>query len=152
MNFDTIDAALNALMEDFKYAYASNLIQSGHTATGNLALNQRHHFVFDGRYYRIYLELEPYWKYLENGTKPHFPPVDKIAEWIRIKPVLPRPNSKTGKIPTQKQLAFLIARSISVKGTRPTHTLQQTMDEFQLRNKVKKIFIDSIKKQVIDNQ
>ena len=151
MNFENIDAALDSLMNEFQNAYASNLIDTNHTATGNLALNQKHYFVFDGRYYRIYLQLEDYWKYLEYGTKPHFPPVDKIAEWIRIKPVLPRPNAK-GKLPTQNQLAFLIARSISVKGTKPTHTLQQTINEFQLSKKVKKLFIDAVKKQLVDDK
>ena len=151
MNFESIDAALDSLMNEFQNAYASKLKATNHTASGNLANTQQHHFVFDGRYYKIYLSLEDYWKYLENGTKPHFPPVEKIAEWIRIKPVLPRPNAK-GKLPTQKQLAFLIARSISIKGTKPTHTLQQTIDEFQLRNKVKKLFIESIKKQAVDNK
>ena len=151
MNFENIDAALNSLMDEFQNAYASKLKATNHTATGDLAMNQKHYFVFDGRYYKVYLQLEDYWKYLEYGTKPHFPPVEKIAEWIRIKPVLPRPNAK-GKLPTQKQLAFLIARSISVKGTKPTHTLQQTINEFQLRNKVKKLFMDAIKKQLVDNQ
>ena len=151
MNFENIDAALNALIDEFQYAYASKLIDTNHTATGNLALNQKHYFVFDGRYYRVYLQLEDYWKYLEYGTKPHFPPVEKIAEWIRIKPVLPRPNAK-GKLPTQKQLAFLIARSISKKGTKPTNTLQQTIDEFQLSKKVKKLFMDAVKKQLVDDK
>ena len=151
MNFDTLDAALDSLINEFQYAYASKLQETNHYASGNLAMNQNHHFVFDGRYYRIYLSLEDYWKYLEYGTKPHFPPVEKIAEWIRIKPVLPRPNAK-GKLPTQKQLAFLIARSISIKGTKPTHTLQQTIDDFQLSKKVKKLFIESIKKQAFDSK
>ena len=151
MNFDTIDTALDSLMNEFQNAYASKLKATNHIASGNLANTQQHYFVFDRRYYKIYLRLEDYWKYLENGTKPHFPPVEKIAEWIRIKPVLPRPNAK-GKLPTQKQLAFMIARSISIKGTKPTHTLQQTIDEFQLRNKVKKLFIDAVKKQLVDTQ
>ena len=151
MNFEDIDTALDSLMNEFQSAYASKLQETNHYASGNLAMNQNHHFVFDGRYYRIYLSLEDYWKYLEYGTKPHFPPVEKIAEWIRIKPVLPRPNAK-GKLPTQKQLAFLIARSISIKGTKPTHTLQQTIDDFQLSKKVKKLFIESIKKQAFDSK
>lgn len=151
MNFDSIDDALNSLMDEFQYAYASKLQETNHYASGNLALNQKHHFVFDGRYYRVYLELEDYWKYLEYGTKPHFPPIEKIAEWIRIKPVLPRPNAK-GKLPTQNQLAFLIARSISKKGTKPTHTLQQTINEFQLSKKVKQVIVDVLKSKIVENQ
>ena len=70
MNFDSIDEALNSLMNEFQNAYALKLKDTNHYASGNLAMNQKHHFVFDGRYYRIYLSLEDYWKYLENGTKP----------------------------------------------------------------------------------
>lgn len=75
----------------------------------------------------VELHLEDYWKYLEYGTKPHWPPVDAIRDWIKIKPVLPRPD-KNGKLPTEKQLAFLIGRKISREGTEPYMLYNQTMD------------------------
>lgn len=76
----------------------------------------------------VELHLEDYWKYLEYGTKPHWPPVDAIKEWIKIKPVLPRPD-KNGKLPTEKQLAFLIGRKISREGTQPYMLYNQTLDD-----------------------
>lgn len=48
--------------------------------------------------------------------------------WIKIKPVLPRPD-KNGKLPTQQQLAFLIARKISREGTPAYMNYNQTIDE-----------------------
>ena len=74
----------------------------------------------------VELHLEDYWKYLEYGTQPHWPPVDKIKEWITIKPVLPR--AENGKLPTQDQLAFLIGRKINQEGTPAYNYLNMTID------------------------
>ena len=49
-------------------------------------------------------------------------------KWIEVKPVIPRPGAN-GRIPTPKQLAFLIGRKISQEGTTGTHDLAQTMEE-----------------------
>ena len=64
MNFDTIDEALNSLMDEFQYAYASKLIDTNHTASGNLALNQKHYFVSD---YAKNGELFDYILYIKKG-------------------------------------------------------------------------------------
>lgn len=135
MDFRTIDK----IVEDFKYAYMSKIVDSGHNASSQLATTQKHLLKWDGRYFTVTLKLEEYWKYLEYGTKPHFPPVNKILEWIRIKPVLPRPL-KNGKLPTEKQLAYLIGRKISLVGTKPTHLLRDTKNEFDIVGKVYKEF------------
>ena len=42
---------------------------------------------------------------------------EKIKEWVRRKPVVPRPGLN-GKIPTLSQLAYMITRSIHQRGTR----------------------------------
>jgi len=134
-------ATIDKIVKDFQYAYLSKIVETKHSATGNLGLNQKYFLDFDGRYFTISLELEEYWKYLENGTKPHWPPVNKILEWIKVKPVLPRAD-KNGKIPTENQLAFLISRKISKVGTPATHLLRDTLSEFNLVGKVYKAFIE----------
>lgn len=133
--FQVIIEQLHPIMEQLKYSYMEHILQSGHSASGNLAMNQTHSIVFDGRMIKISLNLEPYWKYLENGRKPgKMPPVEKILQWVKVKPVLPR--ERNGKVPTQKQLAFLIARKIGREGTKPTHLLQKTMDDMKLKKLV----------------
>lgn len=70
--------------------------------------------------------------FIDRGSRPHFPPVDAIAEWIRYKPVIPRPmRLKTGRVvlPTERQLSFLIARSISRRGTKGTHFIKDIINE-----------------------
>ena len=77
----------------------------------------------------VSINLEEYWIFVENGRKPgRFPPVDKILEWIRVKPVIPYSDSR-GRLPTEEQLAFLIARKIAEQGTEPKHILYETVDE-----------------------
>ena len=77
----------------------------------------------------ITLQLQDYWKYIEDGRKPgKFPPVGAIMRWIEVKPVIPRPND-FGKIPTPKQLAYLIGRKIERDGIEPFPALKTTKEE-----------------------
>lgn len=77
----------------------------------------------------VSINLEPYWYYVENGRGPgKFPPVSKILDWIRIKPVIPYSDSR-GRLPTEEQLAFLISRKIAEQGTEGRNVLYETVDE-----------------------
>lgn len=143
MDTSSIEKAVDELM----YAYASAIIDSGHSASGDLALNQEKVVSYDGRYFKISLSLEDYWKYLEEGTRPHFPPLDKIREWIRVKPILPR--AINGKLPTQEQLAYLIGRKIEKEGTEPTYLLADTIANTGFRKKVTKLIVDIIRNNAI---
>lgn len=97
-------------------------------------------------HFEVNIELEDYWYYVEHGRKPgKFPPVNKIREWIEVKPVMPRPmtlvrHNKSGDkqytvTPTVDQLAFLIGRKIANKGTDPQpffeKNIRPTYDHFQ---------------------
>lgn len=77
--------------------------------------------------YEVVMNLNDYWKYVENGTKPHFPPPDKILTWIQVKPIIPRPDA-LGRTPTENQLAYLIGSKIAREGTEGTHDLEKTKD------------------------
>ena len=79
------------------------------------------------RAWEITMTLNDYWKYVEDDTRPHWPPLTKIREWVTIKPVIPRPDAD-GRIPTTESLAFLIGRAISRHGTEGTHDLQKVKD------------------------
>lgn len=118
-------------------------------ASGDLVNSIRGVVKQNGKYIVISIQLEDYWKYIENGTKPHFPPVDAIKKWISVKPVLPRPT-KSGKLPTANQLAFLIARKISKVGIKPKPFLKPTITDFDLINKVYNEVVNLLNKQLED--
>lgn len=119
---DNIRNICSDLLERYKQA----IKDSGHDASGQLENTARYKVMFNGKYLEVYFNLQEYWKYLENGTKPHFPPIEAIEKWITVKHIIPTTNS--GKVPSTRQLAYCIAREISVKGTKPTKLLQQTID------------------------
>lgn len=83
--------------------------------------------VVGDRAWEINMTLNDYWKYVEEDTRPHFPPPNKILEWVQIKPVIPRPG-KNGRIPSPQSLAFLIGRAISRHGTEGSHDLEKVKD------------------------
>lgn len=103
--------------------------------------------------------LNDYWKYLEYGCKgtetsypdayypAHFPPTKAIEEWIKIKPVIP--EQRNGKLPTQKQLAFLIARSINRKGIEPRFIFRDAVDD--IWEQLKDALNEAIEKDVENN-
>lgn len=106
--------------------YRDEIKNTGHVASGELEKTASYKLSFDGKWFEVTFQLADYWKYLENGTRPHFPPTAAIERWITVKHIIP--SSKNGKVPTTKQLAFLIAREISKVGTKPTKSLQKTID------------------------
>lgn len=86
-------------------------------------------------YFKVSISLADYWQYLERGRGPgKFPPVDKIKEWIEVKPVNPTPLSN-GKTPSVEQLSFLIGRKIANEGTEGKPFFEpakeQTIREFE---------------------
>ena len=112
---------VNQLLADYKAGLQP------HNASGNLLASLSANVIQDGTKFEFQICGPEYGIFLENGTKPHFPPIDNILQWIRIKPVLPRPSAN-GKLPSNQQLAFLIARKISQVGTKGTHLFDQIID------------------------
>lgn len=128
ISFDNLLRVLNEYRQMVVSLYRDKLIDDDHVASHALIDNINYIIKKGDKEVEVDLRLRDYWKYVENDTKPHFPPINAILEWVKVKPVLP---SKTydGKLPTQKQLAFLIARKIDEKGTKGSHDLQQTVQE-----------------------
>lgn len=126
-NTTYLQLALGQLAEDVKAGYVDQLAKHDRHASGNLMSTVRAEVEVNGTRYAAVLYLQDYWKYVEEGTEPHWPPRQAILDWIKIKPVIPRPDNR-GRIPTPEQLAFLISRKISREGTEGSHDLQTAED------------------------
>lgn len=97
-------------------------------ATGNLLASISTEVIVDGVIYKVVLNSLEYIKYLESGTKPHYPPQEPIIKWIRAKK-LPTKDYCGGDLPTEKQLAFLIQRKIGLFGTEERPIMANTAKE-----------------------
>lgn len=125
--WDNLYKVLKDYGEQLASEYKDNLRGNDRQATGNLVSSVKYKLIRKDSSIEVDLSLADYWKWVENDTRPHFPPVDKIAEWVKAKPILPTPD-ENGKLPTEQQLAFLIARKISIEGTEGTHDLETAVD------------------------
>ena len=128
MDLTELHQVLQDYANDIRERYKDVLANNGHIASHDLVNSIKTEVVVGEQAYEVTMTLADYWKYVEYDTRPHFPPPDALQRWIEIKPVIPRPG-KNGRIPTPKQLAFLIGRHINTFGTTGTHDLQKTKDD-----------------------
>lgn len=118
--FPNLVEVLDAYGKTLVERYREGLIDGDHIATGNLFNSVSSEVTLNGQSFIVEFRMPEYGEYLEQGTKPHFPPLDAIENWIRVKRIVPRQDTQ-GKLPTERQLAFLIGRKISEEGTPATH-------------------------------
>ena len=128
ISFDNLQAVLLEYGKEVRNQYQLNLIHSDRVASGELLNSCEFDLKLTDKTYQVRLELADYWKYVEYGRNPgKFPPTSKILDWIMIKPVIPRPD-RNGKLPTPKQLAFLIGRKIANEGYEGSKDLEKAND------------------------
>ena len=129
MQFKNVISVLNDFGKFLVEEYKDNLILNNVNASDNLYKSVKYMLDVGSKKFEVKLELADYWKYVENGRKPgKWPPISAIEKWIEIKPVLPRPMAN-GQLPTNKQLAFLIARKIGLEGIQPRPILDQSIKD-----------------------
>lgn len=138
---------IQGLINNFVLAIKDKINRNGTNASGKLSKSIKGIVKKNGKWIEISVSLEDYWKYIEYGTRPHFPPINAIKQWIKVKPILPRPLPN-GKLPTTDQLAFLIGRKISKVGTKPQPFLQKTISEFNLIDKIYDLLSEEIEQQI----
>lgn len=133
IQFNHLQQALKDYADAIRDQYKDNLERDNRRATGNLITSINTKVNVDGDEFSIELQLEDYWEYVEWDTRPHFPPTSKILEWVKVKRILPTPMPN-GKLPTEKQLAWMIAKKISKEGTEGTHDLEDALVEVDYEN------------------
>lgn len=124
--FPNTKAAVESYVKSLSDTYKGLLIRDDKKASGNLIRSVKplpaaeEESKITGS-----MELASYWKYVEFGRRPgKWPPMEKILRWIIEKPVIPRPD-KNGRVPTEKQLSFLISRKIGLEGIQPGNQLAE---------------------------
>lgn len=136
IELNELTLVLQEYAQEVRNTYQDNLIRSDRIASGDLLNSVEFNVEKNGNVYEVSLQLQDYWKYIEKGTRPHWPPVSKILQWIQVKPILPRPG-KNGQIPTPQQLAYLISRKIAKNGTKGSADLERAkssvMDTYRAR-------------------
>lgn len=159
MEWKNTKLVLDEFGKQFIDAYRSGLDAKNANASKGLYNSLNFEVKIGKQSINLDILLNDYWKYLEYGCKgmetsypdayypAHFPPTKAIEEWIKIKPVIP--EQRNGKLPTQKQLAFLIARSINRKGIEPRFIFRNSVDD--VWEQLKDALNEAIEKDVENN-
>ena len=159
MEWKNTKLILDEFGKQFIDAYRSGLDSKNANASKNLYNSLNFEVKIGKQSINLDILLNDYWKYLEYGCKgtetsypdayypAHFPPTKAIEEWIKIKPVIP--EQRNGKLPTQKQLAYLISRSIYQKGIEPRFIFRDAVDD--VWEQLKDALNEAIEKDVENN-
>lgn len=77
--------------------------------------------------YKVFLHHKPYLKYVENDTRPHYPPIKALIQWVKEKRI-PTGDGKKGNLPTEKQVAYAVQYKIGNEGTKGTPYVEETQN------------------------
>ena len=132
LTFENVLSVLQDYAVEVRNLYQDSLIRHDRIASGGLLNSAECRVEVNGRVYEVVMTLEDYWRYVEEDTRPHWPPVSAILRWVQIKPVISRPDA-AGRIPTPRQLAYLIGRKIAREGTKGSHDLADAVEEMNRR-------------------
>jgi hypothetical protein len=129
-----IDILGKSLIDEIK----NNLIREGKISSGRLLNSLSYNTIQSIEGWTIEILAEKYLEYVDQGRKPgRMPPVSEIQKWVIQKPI-----KFIGK--TDKQTAFIIARSIGKKGIVPTNIIQKSiskvLDNIEKIIKIEKLY------------
>lgn len=131
--------------------YRQELQNQGINASSTLSQTATATVEMNGTKLLISLNLEPYWRYVEYGRRAgKMPPIDAIAKWITVKPIIPNPVN--GRVPDTRQLAFLIARKIGregIIGQKPISNIAYSDAMESLINDIKSAIVGMAKEQLL---
>lgn len=112
-----IDFVAQQIIDEIK----KNLIKEDKIATGKLIKSLDYRTLRTVEGWTIQILGEKYLEFVDKGRKPgKQPPIGPILKWIQAKPI-----KFVGK--TDKQMAFIIARSIGKKGIVPTNVINKSV-------------------------
>lgn len=169
MDFPRTYEVLDNMGKDFCDIVLQVIEDKDGIATGALYDSINWHIEEDENGLTLYMLSAEHFKYWDGGTEPHFPPLKAIEDWVEAKGIQSRPmrvvrkwswTLKSGEVkhnakevdilPTVKQLAFLVARKISIEGTEPRGAFEYAYDK--LIGYYEPLIVDAYMEDVLENE
>lgn len=114
----------------FQELVKKKITDNDKVASGNLLASIHTSIEVGNEKYTVYLHSREYLKYIEEGRGPgKFPPPDKILQWVKDKKLPTKESTGDKSLPSEKSLAYLVGRKISLYGTKPTPLVAETQEE-----------------------
>lgn len=129
IRLDNVRMVLDEYALKFQELIKRKIVEQDKVASGNLLASIHTEVNINGDVYTVYLHSEHYLKFIELGTKPHWPPPQPMIEWVKNKKLPTKESTGNKSLPTEKQLAYLVSRKISEVGTKPVPVIAETQEE-----------------------
>lgn len=127
--------ALNDIGKDVVADIVQKLLAADKSATGSLVNSIKYEVLEAANGVMLNILANDYFKFVDEGRRPgKMPPIRAIVPWVQAKGI--RMNTKSGIVMSDESSAFVIARSIGMKGIKPLGIKKQVIDDL-LNNKSK---------------
>lgn len=143
IRLDNVKQVLDEYAEKFKTVIKKQIVDNDNVATGELLESIETSVEVNGELFKVILHSKDYLKYLETGTKPHWPPTQPILEWVRAKKLPTKELTGNKKLPGEKSLTYLVRRKISEKGTEAMKNIELTQQQLN------EIYMEKLKEALI---
>lgn len=130
IELNNVKMVLDEYALKFQEFIKRKIVDKDKKASGSLLASISMSIEVFGERYTVYLHSKDYLKYIENGRGPgKFPPPDKILQWVKDKKLPTKESTGDKSLPSEKSLAYLVGRKISLYGTKPTPLVAETEEE-----------------------
>lgn len=102
-----LEETLNSFAEYFIQMAREHLQENNSNASYTLFDSFEKVIQIDDDYFSVKIGLEDYWKYVEEGTSPHYPPIKPLLDWVAVKQGVPKVEG----------FAYAVQNKIAKEGT-----------------------------------
>ena len=122
MKLDNLEKKVEEAGKALRETYKDKLKSGGVSATGKLFDSVDYRLEVLEEHIYLYFKAEDYYIHIEKGRKPNskMPPIEVIRKWMITKGIPDKPGT-----------AFVIARSIGIKGIKPKPFLREAKVEIK---------------------
>ena len=122
MKLDNLEKKVEEAGKALRETYKDKLKSGGVSATGKLFDSVDYRLEVLEEHIYLYFKAEDYYIHIEKGRKPNskMPPIEVIRKWMITKGIPDKPGT-----------AFVIARSIGIKGIKPKPFLREAKIEIK---------------------
>ena len=129
MKMEKLRKAMDELGEETVKELIKQLIKADKKATGQLIKSIDYRVIEASDDFIVQILAEDYLDIVDKGRRKGAkqPPMKALDKWVIAKRIAPR--DKKGRFIPRESVKFLIARSISKNGIKPTNVIRKTIDE-----------------------
>ena len=107
IKWDSLNKVLEEFAEYFIQMAREHLQENNSNASYTLFDSFEKVIQIDDDYFSVKIGLEDYWKYVEEGTSPHYPPIKPLLDWVAVKQGVPKVEG----------FAYAVQNKIAKEGT-----------------------------------